>query len=54
MDDIDASLYAEGGYDDISAGSVDENKAKRTQSRLAPRDALGVEITKESASAATG
>jgi hypothetical protein len=53
MDDIAASLYSEEGYEDISAGSVEENKAKRTQSRLAPRDALGVEKEK-SAKAAAG
>jgi hypothetical protein len=53
MADIAASLYSEEGYDDISAGSVGENKAKRSQSRLAPRPALGVEKEK-SVTAATG
>jgi hypothetical protein len=58
MDNIAASLYPKDDYDDNTDGETGENKAnlslmERSRSRLAPRDALGVEKEK-SASAAAG
>jgi len=53
MNNIAASLHTEDGYDDIPAGETGENKANRSRSRLASRDALGVEKEK-SVTAATG
>jgi hypothetical protein len=46
IDDVAASPYQEQDYGDNSAGGIEENKANRTQARLAPRDALGVEKEK--------
>jgi hypothetical protein len=42
MEDIAASLYAEGGYSDIQAGQDEENKANRSQfDALTPAEGAG-------------